>query len=136
MAVTRAAEDLLEALSNWYVRRSRRRFWRPRSADDGDKLAAYQTLHEVLVLLCKALAPVVPFITEKFYAHLVRDADAAAPASVHLCDYPQPDDALYDEPLVREMDAAMRVVSQALTLRESRQTAGSPAARPDGGRPG
>jgi isoleucyl-tRNA synthetase len=119
--VTRAAEELIDALSTWYVRRSRRRFWRPKDSGDKDKLAAYQTLHEVLVALSQALAPLVPFITEKFYQRLVRDVDPQAPVSVHLCDYPRPDPALHDEALSREMDAAMQVVSAVLALREARQ---------------
>ena len=120
-SLTRAAEEFLDALSTWYVRRSRRRFWRPKNPDDRDKLAAYQTLYEVLVTFCKVLAPVVPFTTEKFYQRLVRDVDPTAPESVHHCDYPQPDMALHDEPLSREMDAALRIVSNALSIRESRR---------------
>lgn len=120
-AVTRAAEELIEALSTWYVRRSRKRFWRPKDPADRDKLAAYQTLYGVLVDLCKALAPVVPFISEELYQRLVRDVDPAAPLSVHLCDYPKPDAALHDESLSREMDAVLQIVSQALSLREERQ---------------
>jgi isoleucyl-tRNA synthetase len=120
-SLVRAAEEFIDALSTWYVRRSRRRFWRPKDPNDRDKLAAYQTLHEALVALCKALAPVVPFLTERFYQRLVRDVDPAAPESVHHCDYPQPDPALHDEALSREMDAAMQIVSDTLALRESRQ---------------
>ena len=120
-SLVRAAEEFIDALSTWYVRRSRRRFWRPKNPHDRDKLAAYQTLHEALVALCKALAPVVPFLTERFYQRLVRDVDPAAPESVHHCDYPQPDPALHDEALSREMDAAMQIVSAALALREARQ---------------
>jgi len=117
----RQAEEFLDALSTWYVRRSRRRFWRPKDPNDRDKLAAYQTLHETLVTLCKALAPIVPFVTEYFYQRLVRDVDSSAPESVHHCAYPQPDPALHDEALSREMDAAMQIVSAALALREARQ---------------
>ena len=120
-AVTHAAEGFLDALSTWYVRRSRRRFWRPKNPDDTDKLAAYQTLYEVLVTLCKLLAPIVPFMTEKFYQRLVRDVDLSAPESVHHCDYPQPDPSLHDEALSREMDAALRIVSNALSIRESKR---------------
>ena len=120
-SVVRAAEEFMDALSTWYVRRSRRRFWRPKNPDDRDKLAAYQTLHEVLVALCKVLAPIVPFIAEKFYQRLVRDVDSSAPESVHLCDYPQFNAKLHDEALTREMDGAMRVVSNALSIRESRR---------------
>ena len=120
-AVVRAAEDFLDALSTWYVRRSRRRFWRPTDPSDRDKLAAYQTLYEVLVTFCKVLAPVVPLLTEKFYQKLVREVDASAPESVHHCDYPEFDPSLHDEELTREMDAAMRIVSNALSIRESRR---------------
>ena len=120
-ALVREAEQFLDALSTWYVRRSRRRFWRPKDPNDRDKLAAYQTLHETLVALCKALAPIVPFITEDFYQRLVRNVDSTAPESVHHCAYPQPDPALHDEALSREMDAAMQMVSAALALREARQ---------------
>jgi len=120
-AVTRAAEEFIDALSTWYVRRSRRRFWRPRNPDDTDKLAAYQKLYEVLVTLCKVLAPMVPFIAEKFYQRLVRDVNPSAPESVHHCDYPQPDDSLHDEALSREMDAALRIVSNALSIREAKR---------------
>jgi isoleucyl-tRNA synthetase len=120
-SLVREAEEFIDALSTWYVRRSRRRFWRPKDPNDRDKLAAYQTLYEALTALCKALAPVVPFITERFYQRLVRDVDKTAPESVHHCDYPQPDPALHDEALSREMDAAMQIVSAALALRAAKQ---------------
>ena len=119
--VTRAAEDFFDALSTWYVRRSRRRFWRPTDPDDRDKLAAYQTLYEVLVTLCKVLAPIVPMVTEHFYQELVRKVTSDAPESVHHCDYPEFNAALHDEALTREMDAAMRIVSCALSIREARK---------------
>jgi len=120
-ALVRAAEAFLDALSTWYVRRSRRRFWRPTDPNDRDKLAAYQTLHEVLVDFCKVMAPIVPMLTEKFYQKLVREADPSAPESVHHCDYPEFNPALHDERLTREMDAAMRIVSNALSIREKRR---------------
>jgi len=120
-ALVRAAEEFIDALSTWYVRRSRRRFWRPTDPEDRDKLAAYQTLYEVLTTLCKLLAPVVPFLTEKLYQKLVREADPSAPISVHHCDYPEFDAALHDEALAREMDAVMCVVSNALSIREQRR---------------
>jgi isoleucyl-tRNA synthetase len=110
----RAAEDFVEDLSNWYVRRNRRRFWRARAADDRDKLAAYQTLHETLVTLCKALAPMVPFTTEAMYQNLVGGT------SVHHCDYPQPG-AESDQTIMHHMDIALRVVKLALSLREARK---------------
>ncbi|MBI4229729.1 MAG: class I tRNA ligase family protein, partial [Planctomycetes bacterium] len=117
--LARAAEEFVDALSTWYVRRCRRRFWRARSESDRDKLAAYQTLHEVLVTLAKLLAPLVPFTAEAMYQNLVRSWDADAPASVHHCAYPEPDAAGSDKALAREMDAALRLVSATLSLRES-----------------
>lgn len=115
------AEGFISALSNWYVRRNRRRFWRAKREDDRDKLAAYQTLHEALVTLCKVLAPVIPFLTETMYQNLVTDQDNDAPVSVHLCDYPEANDALIDELLAKQMEVVMQCVSAALGLRESRQ---------------
>jgi len=82
----KALIQFVDALSNWYVRRSRERFWRA-GMDDG-KQAAYATLHECLVTLSKLLAPFTPFLAESMYQNLVRSHDAAAPLSVHLCDYP------------------------------------------------
>src|SRR5581483_7395208 len=76
-------------LSTWYVRRSRRRFWK--SEEDADKLSAYLTLYEVLVELAKLIAPIVPFLAEEIYQNLVRQADSTAHSSVHHCHYPDPD---------------------------------------------
>ncbi len=115
------AEKFIEKLSNWYVRRNRRRFWRPKSASDEDKLAAYQTLYKVLVDLCKLLAPVVPFITEEMYQNLVKSFEDNEPESVHHCDYPQFDESLYDEDLATQMDYASDIVSCALSVREKSQ---------------
>ncbi len=86
----RAIQDFVDELSNWYVRRSRRRFWK--SSHDRDKLAAYHTLHECLATLAKLLAPFTPFIAEELYQNLVRSVDAAAPESVHLCSWPVADE--------------------------------------------
>jgi isoleucyl-tRNA synthetase len=83
---TSALESLLEDLSNWYVRRSRRRFWK--SEADEDKAAAYATLYHVLVEMTKLLAPFVPFVTEAMYQNLVHHVHAQAPASVHHCEWP------------------------------------------------
>ncbi|GAG17394.1 unnamed protein product, partial [marine sediment metagenome] len=90
--VARAMDDFVEQLSNWYIRRSRRRFWK--SENDLDKRAAYLTLHEALVTLSKLLAPTLPFLSEEVYQNLVRSIDPTAPESVHLCDYPQADESL------------------------------------------
>jgi isoleucyl-tRNA synthetase len=104
---TLAAGTRLQAftddLSNWYVRRSRRRFW------DGDP-SALQTLHEVLHIVTRLMAPIVPFVTERVWQDLVVATDPAAPASVHLASWPVADLSLIDTELVREMGVARRVV--------------------------
>ncbi len=120
-SVVQCAEDFIERLSNWYVRRNRRRYWRPRSESDLDKLAAYQTLYRVLVDLTKILAPISPFITEQMYQNLVRSFDSNSTESVHHCDYPQFDESLYDEALAGQMDLVADVVSRVLSIREARQ---------------
>jgi isoleucyl-tRNA synthetase len=108
-AATRAVERFVDDLSNWYVRRCRRRFWR--SGDDRDKNAAYLTLYEVLTSLIRVLAPFIPFVTEAMYQNLVRSVDAEAPASVHHCDYPTADGALVDETLGAQVAQARALVS-------------------------
>lgn len=102
----------IEELTNWYIRRSRRRFWR--STNDGDKLEAYQTLHYVLLTFCKLAAPFIPFITENIYRNLRTDA---MPESVHLCDYPEADRSLLDEQLNARMADTMCAVSLGRLLR-------------------
>ena len=99
---------VVEELSNWYIRRNRRRFWK--SDSDRDKAAAYQTLYECLVTLTKLLAPFMPFITEAMYQNLVRSVDSSAPESVHLSDYPvaRPEDI--DAALSNDMAAVLEVV--------------------------
>ncbi len=110
--------DFVDDLSNWYIRRNRRRFWRSQDASDQDKLAAYQTLHEVLVTLTKLIAPLVPFVSEQMYQNLVRSWDDSAPESVHLCDYPEPNQDEIDEVLNLRAATAQTVVKMALKLRE------------------
>ncbi|MBI2936292.1 MAG: isoleucine--tRNA ligase, partial [Chloroflexi bacterium] len=105
----RQLEERVELLSNWYVRRSRRRFWK--SENDEDKLAAYHTLYTCLVTLAKLLAPFTPFLAEELYQNLVRSVDPKAPESVHLADFPKPDIALVDTELSEATRLAMRVVS-------------------------
>ncbi|HZP27288.1 MAG TPA: class I tRNA ligase family protein, partial [Dehalococcoidia bacterium] len=113
----RAIQDFVEELSNWYVRRSRRRFWKPvlsgveGSENDSDKLAAYHTLYECLVTVTKLMAPFTPFITEAMYQNLVRAADPQAPESVHLAQWPEADPSLIDRKLMEETQLVMRVVS-------------------------
>jgi isoleucyl-tRNA synthetase len=115
------AERFIDDLSNWYVRRNRRRFWRTKDAADRDKLAAYQTLYTAMETLCRVIAPVCPFVTERIYQNLVREADADAPSSIHLCEYPQADPALIDEELSKQMDAVKDLVSMALGVRQAKQ---------------
>ena len=117
----RQAEDFIEQLSNWYVRRNRQRFWDPRGKDETterSKLAAYQTLNEVLVTLTKLLAPVIPFLTERMYQNLVVNGKGEGPESVHLTAYPIADDALVDEVLSYQMQLAQNVVAAAHALRK------------------
>lgn len=107
------ATDLLEAflddLSNWYVRRSRRRFWK--SETDGDKTAAYATLYRVLVTLTRLLAPFIPFTTEAMYQNLVCSQDSQAPASVHHCLWPAADPQAIDQRLLDKMGLAIQVAA-------------------------
>jgi isoleucyl-tRNA synthetase len=114
----REASRFIDDLSNWYIRRNRRRFWRSRDAGDRDKLAAYQTLYSVLVTLCKLLAPAIPFLTEQMYQNLVRKVDSTAPESVHLCDYPTVDATQLDTGLSERMALAQIVVNLGHGLRE------------------
>jgi isoleucyl-tRNA synthetase len=113
----RAIQDFVDDLSNWYVRRSRRRFWK--SGHDRDKLAAYQTLYECLVTLTKLLAPYTPFVAEEIYQNLVRGADSSAPLSVHLCDWPQAQTAAADEQTAFDMATARRVVEMGRAARNA-----------------
>ena len=106
--ITQAVEAFVDNLSNWYVRLSRRRFWK--SESDEDKQSAYSTLYEVLVTLTKLLAPVLPFTAETMYQNLARSVSPDAPESVHLCDWPVADKSLVDKQLMDETDAVMKVV--------------------------
>ncbi len=115
----RAIEPFVDDLSNWYVRRSRRRFWK--SESDADKQAAYATLHEALVTLAKLLAPLLPFLSEAMHQNLARSmADGAAtPESVHHCDWPVADPAKVDAELLADMAMARRVVTLGHSTRAS-----------------
>jgi len=118
----RAVQQFVDDLSNWYVRRSRRRFWK--SESDADKLAAYHTLHEALVTVTKLLAPFTPFVAEELYQNLVRsvdagDGDAAAPESVHLCAWPVVDEEAIDAAVSFDMAAARRVVEMGRAARNA-----------------
>jgi len=104
----RDIQDFTDELSNWYVRRSRERFWQKEM--NQDKINAYMTLYTVLVELAKTIAPFVPFISEEIYLNLVRTVDPSAPESVHLCDFPQVRSEFIDTELENEMDKVMKYV--------------------------
>ena len=98
----------LEDLSNWYVRRNRRRFWK--SEDDDDKNTAYATLYHVLTNIIRVVAPIIPFVSETIYQNLVRNSEDDVPDSVHLCDYPHYDEAWIDDELIQNVDALKKLV--------------------------
>ncbi len=98
----------IDELSNWYVRRSRRRFWK--SENDTDKWAAYHTLYQALVTVSKLIAPVSPFFTEALYQNLVVALDPEAPGSIHLCRFPEVDDKWLDDDLLRRVDVVIKTV--------------------------
>jgi isoleucyl-tRNA synthetase len=109
----------IDDLTNWYIRRSRRRFWAQRgSGDDRDKLAAFATLYEVLVTFAKAAAPVLPFISEDLYQRLVRDLDGSAPQSVHHTDYPRANSDVINTDLEKAMATVRSVVTLGHGLRK------------------
>ncbi len=110
-----AMVQFVEKLTNWYIRRSRRRFWK--SDDDADKASAYATLYQTLVTFIKCLAPILPYVTETIYNNLVRSWDTAAPESVHLCDMPVADESLRDTELEEQMHLAMRACALGRALR-------------------
>ncbi len=107
--------EFIEYLTNWYIRRSRRRFWK--SENDSDKKDAYETLYRVLVTFVKALAPFLPYISEEIYRNLVGSVDPDAPCSVHLCDYPQADARVQDTEIEQRMDTARTVAALGRSLR-------------------
>jgi isoleucyl-tRNA synthetase len=109
LGATRPIEAFVDKLSNWYLRRSRRRYWK--SESDGDKAAAYETLYQALTTLAKLLAPAMPFMADELYQNLVRSVDEGAPLSVHLADWPKPDEQSINEQLNREMALVMRLAS-------------------------
>ncbi len=114
---TLAVEPFLDDLTNWYVRRSRRRFWK--SEHDADKSGAYATLYRILTTLCRLLAPFTPFVTEAMYQNLVRSVDAQAPQSVHHTAWPQADAAALDDDLLAQMALARQVVALGHSARNS-----------------
>jgi isoleucyl-tRNA synthetase len=113
---TRPIETFVEELSTWYLRRSRRRFWK--SGSDSDKQAAYSTLYTALVTLSKLLAPAMPFLAEEMYRNLVCSVDPRAPESVHLAKWPAAEPARIDERLNRDMALVMKLVSLGHSARQ------------------
>ncbi len=105
---TRVLEDLVDEMSNWYVRRSRERFWV--KGMPSDKIAAYMTLYTCLVNIAKLSAPLIPFMTEDIYRNLVCSVDKSAPASVHLCDFPTADESFIDRALEDNMEGVVDIV--------------------------
>ena len=101
-------EKFLDDLSNWYIRRNRRRFWK--SENDIDKTAAYHTLYNVLLTSVKIIAPILPFISEKIYQNLVCNIDDSLPESIHLCDYPVIDDKKINQTMVEQVDTIRKIV--------------------------
>ncbi len=104
----RALQEFVDQMSNWYVRRSRERFWAKGMPQD--KINAYMTLYAALVTVAKVAAPMIPFMTEDIYRNLVCSLDKSAPESVHLCDFPIADDAMIDTDLEEAMDQVLQVV--------------------------
>ena len=104
----RKMDHYFDDLSNWYIRRNRRRFWK--SGNNIDKIAAYETLYEVLVNVIKILAPMIPFLTENIYQNLVRNVDIHSPESIHLCDYPTVHEEYIDIGLMKRVDTLKKLV--------------------------
>ena len=104
----RALQDFVDDMSNWYVRRSRERFWA--KGMEQDKINAYMTLYTALVTICKTAAPMIPFMTEDIYQNLVRSIDKDAPESIHLCDFPVVDEAMINPELEKNMEEVLKIV--------------------------
>ena len=104
----RALESFVDDMSNWYVRRSRERFWA--KGMEQDKINAYMTLYTALVNVCKAAAPMIPFMTEDIYQNIVRKVDPNAPESIHLCDFPMVEEGHIDAELEANMDEVLKIV--------------------------
>ncbi len=105
----RALDSFVDDLSNWYVRRSRERFWA--KGMEADKVSAYMTLYTCLLTISKAAAPMVPFMTEAIYQNIVRSVDNNALESIHLCDYPMADSKMIDTELEEQMSVMLKIVS-------------------------
>ena len=104
----RALQEFVDEMSNWYVRRSRERFWA--KGMEQDKINAYMTLYHALVTIAKTAAPMIPFMTEDIYQNLVRSVDKDAPESIHLCDFPTVNEAWIDKDLEADMKELLEIV--------------------------
>lgn len=104
----KAIQTFIDELSNWYVRRSRARFWSKEIHQD--KINAYMTLYTSLLTICKAAAPILPFMTEEIYQNIVRSVDKDAPESIHLCDFPSVDESMIDNELETDMEHLLEAV--------------------------
>jgi len=104
----RVLDEFVDEMSNWYVRRSRERFWA--KGMEQDKINAYMTLYTALVNVCKAAAPMIPFMTEEIYQNLVISVDKNAPESIHLCDFPVADETAIDKKLEADMENALKAI--------------------------
>lgn len=113
----RPLQDFVDDMSNWYVRRCRERFWA--KGMEQDKINAYMTLYTALITCAKAAAPMIPFMTEEIYQNIVRSVDKDAPESIHLCDYPEANEAWRDKELEADMDEARRLVIMGRAARNS-----------------
>jgi len=110
-------DEFVDDMSNWYVRRSRDRFWA--KGMEQDKINAYMTLYTALVEICKAAAPMIPFMTEEIYQNLVRSINTEAPESIHLCDFPAVNEAWIDKELEKNMDEVLKIVVMGRACRNS-----------------
>ena len=113
----RVLEEFVDDMSNWYVRRSRERFWA--KGMEQDKINAYMTLYTALVTISKTAAPMIPFMTEEIYRNLVCSIDASAPESVHLCDFPSVNAQMIDKELESSMDEVLKIVVMGRACRNS-----------------
>ena len=110
-------QDFVDDMSNWYVRRSRERFWA--KGMEQDKINAYMTLYTALVTICKAAAPMIPFMTEEIYRNIVVNVDKNAPESIHFCDFPEVNEEWIDTKLEEDMDHVLQIVVQGRACRNT-----------------
>ena len=110
-------QEFVDDMSNWYVRRSRERFWA--KGMEQDKINAYMTLYTALVTICKAAAPMIPFMTEEIYRNIVVNVDKNAPESIHFCDFPEVNEEWIDTKLEEDMDHVLQIVVQGRACRNT-----------------